>query len=49
MLIRQLGRRFGSLSAETLSRLDNANQQQLEAWADRILDARTLEEVFLEH
>jgi hypothetical protein len=49
VLIRQLSRRFGSLSAETLSRLDNANQQQLEAWADRILDARTLEEVFLEH
>jgi len=49
VLIRLLSRRFGSLSAETLSRLDNANQQQLEAWADRILDARTLEEVFLEH
>ena len=25
------------------------SQQQLEVWADRILDAHTLDEVFLEH
>ena len=48
VVIRLLSRRFGHLSPETMTRLDNANQQQLEAWADRILDARTLDEVFLE-
>mgnify|MGYP005861388305 CR=1 FL=1 len=49
VLIRLLNRRFGALCTETLTRLNEASQQQLETWADRILDARTLDEVFQDH
>ena len=49
VLIRQLNLRFGPLSDETLMRLNDAGQQQLETWADRILDAGTLDEVFQDH
>ena len=44
LLERQLTRRFGPLSAETQSRLKNATLEQLEHWADNILDAKTLED-----
>lgn len=46
LLERQLRRRFGPLDAGTQARLENATQQQLEHWADNILDAATLDEVF---
>ncbi len=49
VLIRQLKHRFGPLNAETLNRLSDASQQELETWADRILDARSLNEVFQDH
>ena len=41
LLVRQLTKRFGPLSAAT--------QAQLEHWADAILDAPTLEAVFAAH
>lgn len=44
-LARQIVRRFGPLTAETRARLEKADQQQLEIWADRILDAESLEQV----
>ncbi|HAF54207.1 MAG TPA: cytosolic protein [Thauera sp.] len=47
-LQRQLNRRFGPLSADIADRLEHATPEQLETWADRILDARTLDEVFTE-
>ncbi len=49
LLIRQLKRRFGPLNTDALARLDGASQQELETWADRILDARSLNEVFQDH
>lgn len=46
VLKRQLARRFGPLSAEVLTRIDGASIDQLERWADNILDAGTLDDVF---
>ena len=49
LLERQLTRRFGPPSAETRARLQAATVEQLEQWAENILDATTLEEVFKDH
>lgn len=38
-LRKQMVRRFGSLSAPVLARIDVASAEQLEAWLDRIFDA----------
>lgn len=46
VLQRQLTRRFGPLDDSTLQRLQQAGIQELECWADNILDAKTLDEVF---
>ena len=46
MLERQLQRRFGRLPPATARRLDGASQADLEAWADNVLDADSLDEVF---
>ena len=43
---RQLARRFGPLTAETRARLQTSTLEQLDRWADRLLDAATLDEVF---
>ncbi len=50
VLKRQLGKRFGKdiLDIRTQERLRNASAEQLDLWAERILDARTLEDVFRE-
>ena len=47
-LQRQLIRRFGPLSPEVTRQLEHATPEQLEIWSDRVLDARTLGEVFIE-
>lgn len=49
VLERLLKRRFGPLPADTQARLAGASLEQLEHWADAILDAKSLEEVFAEH
>lgn len=49
MLHRLLARRFGSLPNAIESRLAQASIDQLEIWGDRILDAKTLGDVFREH
>ena len=49
LLVRLLTKRFGPLSAATQAQLDNATTDQLEHWADAILDAPTLEAVFAAH
>lgn len=49
ILHRQLTRRFGPLSPEIRERLTSADAGQLETWADRVLDARSLEEVFVDN
>jgi len=46
MLERQLQRRFGFLSETILTKLKKAELDQLERWADNILDAKTLDDVF---
>ena len=49
LLERQLTRRFGPPSADTLARLKAASLDQLEQWAENILDATMLEDVFKDH
>jgi hypothetical protein len=44
-LKRQLARKFGTLPAEIESRIDGANEAQLDMWLDRVLDETTLEAV----
>ncbi|MBF0141600.1 MAG: DUF4351 domain-containing protein [Magnetococcales bacterium] len=46
-LLRLLQRRFGTLSESTIQRVQAADQSTLEMWGDRILDARSLDEIFL--
>ena len=49
ILKRQLSRRFGELDEPTVMRLETASQEELEASAENLLDARSLEEVFTRH
>lgn len=46
LLGRQLARRFGTLPEWAEARLKEAEPAQLEAWALRVLEAASLEEVF---
>lgn len=42
-------KRFGPISRSTHARLTGATEAQLQPWADRILDAHSLAEVFSDH
>ena len=46
MLLRQLSIRFGVLPEQMKSRLQQANLEQLDDWAIRLLDASSLRDVF---
>lgn len=46
LLRRQLSRRFGPLPLWTEQRLEQAGEAELETWADRVLECRSLDEVF---
>ena len=46
VLLRLLTRRFGLLDDATQLRLQQASLEELERWADNILDAESLDEVF---
>jgi len=46
LLMRQLVRRFGALPSWAEQRLEQASLEELERWADRVLDPSTLAEVF---
>ena len=46
LLMRLLVRRFGALPSWAEQRLEQASLEDLERWADRVLDASTLAEVF---
>ncbi|MBF0109540.1 MAG: DUF4351 domain-containing protein [Magnetococcales bacterium] len=48
MLKRLLRRRFGDLPSWAVEKIATADEPLLEAWVFRVLDARTLEEVFSE-
>ena len=47
LLLRQLTRRFGPPPETIRARLAKASTDELETWADRVLDAESLEQVFL--
>jgi len=49
VLLRQLTRRFGPLGAATTEKIRQASSTELEQWADQILDATNLEDVFRTH
>jgi predicted transposase YdaD len=49
LLERLLFKRFGPLPPATRARLAQASTDQLERWAERLLDAQTLDAVFEEH
>nr|VFK58147.1 MAG: protein of unknown function (DUF4351) [Candidatus Kentron sp. TUN] len=46
VLLRQLSRRFHPLPNEISERIHSADPNSIEKWADRILDAKSLDEVF---
>lgn len=46
LLERLLQRRFGTLTPSVLQKLQRASTTELETWADRVLDAGSLEDVF---
>jgi hypothetical protein len=46
ILQRLLTKRFGALDDITLTRLHSATSEQLELWAERVLDATSLQAVF---
>ncbi len=46
VLKRQLKRRFERLPEWAEQRLDQANRNELEGWADRVIEAKALEDVF---
>lgn len=48
LLQRMLIRRFGALSPETAQRLFQATPGEIERWAENLLDARSLPDVFEE-
>ena len=48
VVLRQLRKRFGSLSAEQEQLVAQANEQQLELWTDRVLSASSVDEVLAE-
>jgi flagellar biosynthesis/type III secretory pathway protein FliH len=49
LLKRQLLRRFQTLPDEVQARIETASPEQLGQWADNILEATTLDEVFKNH
>lgn len=49
LLIRQLETRFGPLDEVTRERLKVASGQELDTWAERVLDAPSLVEVLRVH
>ena len=46
LLQRLLVRRFGALPNEIINQIATATSEQIETWGDRVLDAKTLDEIF---
>jgi flagellar biosynthesis/type III secretory pathway protein FliH len=46
LLLRQLERKFGTLSEAHRTRVQGADAEELLSWAERLLTARSLSEVF---
>lgn len=49
ILKRQLTRRFGEISLGYLDKIQNADSETLLVWAEKILDAKKIEEVFAQY
>nr|VFK67758.1 MAG: protein of unknown function (DUF4351) [Candidatus Kentron sp. UNK]VFK73099.1 MAG: protein of unknown function (DUF4351) [Candidatus Kentron sp. UNK] len=49
LLLRMLPRRFGPLPNEISERIHKADPDTIESWADRVLDAKSLDDVFSEN
>ena len=47
MLLRLLARRFDTVPEDTRTRIRAASIEELDAWADAVLSASSLDEVFL--
>ncbi|RCK78696.1 MAG: putative transposase [Candidatus Ozemobacter sibiricus] len=45
-ILRQIERKFGPLNEADRRRILKASEEQLDTWADRILDAATLKQIF---
>ena len=45
VLLKQLTLKFGTLPSATLERVQSASTAELDLWAERILSAKTLQEV----
>ncbi len=46
ILLRQMRLKFGGLDTETIARVQSADTEQLSSWSERILSAKTVEEIF---
>ena len=46
LVLRLIQRRFGEVPPSVHKRLQSAAQHQLETWADRVLDADSLDDIF---
>jgi hypothetical protein len=46
MLTRLLRKRFGELPASVCARIQSATSEQLEEWAERLMEVTTLNELF---
>ncbi|WP_434735744.1 DUF4351 domain-containing protein [Accumulibacter sp.] len=41
-----LARRFGAIPPEMVARIAGAPREEIERWLDRVLDARSLDDIF---
>ncbi len=46
VLLRQLERKFGAIPSQYCRRIDEADSAQILAWAERILAAESIDDVF---
>jgi hypothetical protein len=49
LLLRLIAKRFGPVGDDAQRQIMQANTEQLESWADKLLDASSLAEVFGPH
>lgn len=47
MLIRLIKHKFGAISPEQESKIKQANAEKLLEWGDRILEAKTIDDIFV--
>lgn len=48
LLVKQLDRKFGELSAEVRERIEGASSEQVDLWGERVLTAQSIDQVFAE-